>query len=112
MAAPPDAPAADGGRCRHWHGPDDVLLLALPCCGGFWPCRACHDASADHDPQRWPATSDAQALRCGRCQAAQTVAAYLAAPDACPACGGAFNPRCRLHHHLYFEQPGPDQHDS
>lgn len=91
--------------CRHWDGPDDVLQLALPCCHRFWPCRDCHDEAADHEAQRWPDDSDAAALRCGRCRATQTVAAYLASPDACPACGGAFNPRCRSHHHLYFQVP-------
>lgn len=103
VARPSSAAPTHAGRCAHWHGRDDVLLIALPCCNGFWPCRECHDETVDHEAKRWPRGGSGDALMCGRCGAAQGIQAYLAAPDACPSCHGAFNPQCRLHHHLYFE---------
>lgn len=92
------------GRCRHWHGPQDVLAIRLPCCDGFWACHACHEEDADHPAGPWPADQRHEtALLCGACGALSTIAAYLAGRDACAACGQAFNPRCRLHHHRYFQ---------
>ncbi len=93
----------DEGRCTHWHGPDDVLWLRLACCSSFWPCRACHDEATSHGPRTWPPGANAKALRCGRCRHAFHIQGYLANPDACPACGGAFNPACWTHHDQYFD---------
>ena len=53
-----------------------------------------------------PATDDRfddAAVLCGVCRTELSVASYLDRADTCPACGAAFNPGCRNHHHLYFE---------
>ncbi|WP_218276823.1 hypothetical protein, partial [Pseudomonas sp. FW305-3-2-15-A-R2A1] len=64
---------------------------------------ACHEETADHEAERWPsAFHDELAILCGRCQTRISIRDYLSANDACPNCGGAFNPGCRLHRDLYF----------
>ena len=91
------------GRCRHWHGPTDVVAIQLPCCDGYFACHACHDAIAGHPIERWPRDRfDAEAVLCGACGETLTISAYLEA-TACPACDTRFNPRCALHHPIYFD---------
>lgn len=91
-------------RCAHYAGPDDVLAILFRCCGRWHPCHECHGALADHEVQRWPAAdAGVHALLCGRCGRTSTIAEYRAA-SMCARCGGAFNARCALHHHLYFER--------
>lgn len=90
-------------RCAHYHGPTDVIAIRFPCCDRFYPCHACHEAVADHDPVRWPATdADAPAVLCGGCGTVLSIRQYLASSHACAECGSAFNPGCARHHHLYF----------
>ncbi|MGH7481437.1 MAG: CHY zinc finger protein [Longimicrobiales bacterium] len=92
------------GRCRHWHGPTDIVAIRFRCCGLYFACHACHEAMADHVATRWhPAEFDQPAVMCGACRAELSVRHYLDGDDRCPACHAAFNPRCRLHHPLYFE---------
>ncbi len=91
------------GRCRHWHGPDDVLWLRLACCHAWWPCRTCHDEAADHDAQSWPGDGDDLALRCGRCQHVFPIQPYFAGGHPCPGCGGQFNAGCQRHRALYVD---------
>ena len=94
------------GRCAHWRGPGDVVAIRLRCCDRFYACLDCHRALADHPAERWPRADFAHpAVLCGACGARLTVAGYLAGSAACPVCRAAFNPRCVLHHHLYFEVP-------
>ncbi len=89
-------------RCRHYDGPRDVVALRFRCCGRYHPCFQCHDALADHDPRRWPASSfDRRAVLCGACQTELRIADYLGV-TACPVCGAAFNPDCRDHYDRYF----------
>ena len=93
-------------RCAHYHGPTDVLAIQLACCDVYYACRECHDELAGHTARAWPAGEfDAHALLCGRCHKTFSIADYLLEPTHCPHCSGAFNPNCRLHHHLYFEVP-------
>ena len=89
-------------RCRHWHAEHDVVAMRMACCGQWWACIDCHAALADHPAERRPVDDAAPAARCGACGHPMTAAAYLACEDACPHCGHAFNPGCRLHRHLYF----------
>lgn len=92
------------GRCAHYRGPHDVLAVRPPCCERFYACHACHEALAGHPARPWPRERfDTPAVLCGTCRRATTIARYLDAPDACPHCATAFNPRCRRHHPLYFE---------
>lgn len=92
------------GRCRHWHGPTDIVAIRFPCCDRYFACHACHDDLAGHAPARWPrAEFHRLAILCGACRQELSIADYIAADDCCPACRAPFNPRCRLHHPLYFE---------
>ncbi len=97
----------DETRCAHYDGPRDVIAIRFPCCGAYYACFECHAARADHEAERWPVDArDERAVRCGRCEAELTIAAYLACGHACPACDAAFNPGCANHHHRYFEGEG------
>jgi uncharacterized CHY-type Zn-finger protein len=76
----------------------------MRCCGAYYACRDCHDALADHPAQVWPrSTWNEAAVLCGACGTEMSVNAYLACDNRCPMCEAAFNPGCKLHHHLYFE---------
>lgn len=90
-------------RCAHYRTDRDVVAMRFACCDTYYPCHACHDALADHDPARWPAERfDEPAVLCGVCRTALTATTYLDAPTACPACDAAFNPGCVDHHDRYF----------
>lgn len=92
----------DRTRCAHHHSDLDVVALRFHCCGDWYPCAHCHDELAGHARTVWPAGDDAvEAALCGVCGATMSIAQYRQV-DACAACGAAFNPRCALHHHLYF----------
>jgi uncharacterized CHY-type Zn-finger protein len=91
-------------RCRHYHGPLDVIALRFRCCGHWYPCFECHAACADHAAEVWPVAEHRQcAVFCGVCGHHLTVQAYLTCDSRCPACGAGFNPGCAKHRHLYFE---------
>lgn len=95
------------GRCAHWRSPLDVVAFRFPCCRGWWACHDCHEAVADHPARPWPpASGNEPAVLCGACRTVYGIDAYRASPEACPACATPFNPRCRLHHPRYFEEPG------
>ena len=91
-------------RCGHYAGPTDVIAIEFKCCDTFYPCIDCHRALVDHEPVVWPvAERDEPAVLCGVCGARLSIAVYLKGDSSCPRCGAAFNPGCKLHHHLYFE---------
>lgn len=93
----------DETRCIHYRSPLDVIAIRFACCGEYYPCHLCHAETADHPARQWPADRrDERAVLCGVCGHELTIADYLATDD-CPECGAAFNPGCRLHSHLYFE---------
>lgn len=91
-------------RCAHYDADRDVVAIRFFCCDDYYPCFECHEAVADHDPERWPADRfDAPAVLCGVCGTELTVQTYLDAGHACPECGAAFNPGCADHYDRYFE---------
>jgi len=93
----------DETRCEHYRGPLDVIALRFACCGGWYPCHLCHEATADHDARPWPTDArSTEAVLCGVCGTALSIADYLEV-SACPTCEAGFNPGCRLHHRLYFD---------
>lgn len=93
-------------RCRHYATECDVLAIRFYCCGTYYPCYECHAACTGHPAEVWPRTAfDCQAILCGVCGTELSIETYLAAEDACPICGAAFNPNCRLHYDRYFETP-------
>ncbi len=90
----------DQTRCIHYRTALDVIAIRFACCGEYYPC---HAETADHPARQWPVAERAEfAVLCGVCDATLTITDYLEA-DACPACGAAFNPGCKLHTELYFE---------
>ncbi|RXZ49808.1 CHY zinc finger protein [Agromyces binzhouensis] len=110
--APPARPRVLGAvvddetRCVHYRTDVDIVAIRFACCGEYYPCHLCHEEAAGHPARQWPiAERDAHAILCGACGAELPIASYLGV-DACPECGAAFNPRCRLHAHLYFETEG------
>ena len=92
-------------RCAHYGSDRDVVAVAFPCCGTFYPCFRCHDALADHPAEPWPAGSEAgDAVLCGSCGERLALSTYFARLDAdaaCPACSAAFNPGCLSHRERY-----------
>ncbi|MGZ3838387.1 MAG: CHY zinc finger protein [Flavisolibacter sp.] len=91
-------------RCVHYHSPLDVIAIKFRCCQAYYPCYACHEGETDHPVQRWPELEfDTLAVLCGCCQKEMTIREYLSSNNQCPSCGASFNPKCRNHHHLYFQ---------
>lgn len=91
-------------RCAHYRGPRDIIAIRFPCCDVFYPCFACHEATTDHEAQRWsPDQFDEAAVLCGACRTVLTIRQYLDGEHTCPSCGAAFNPGCVRHHDRYFK---------
>lgn len=90
-------------RCRHYAGELDVIAIKFACCGSFYPCHLCHAEYADHAARPWPSdAAEERAVLCGPCGHLLRISEYRLV-DRCPRCAAAFNPRCALHHHLYFD---------
>lgn len=96
--------AVDGeSRCRHYHGASDIVAVKFYCCKAYFPCHPCHDELGCGRRAVWPQDRwGEKAVLCGACGEELTIHQYLTSRHACPACGASFNPRCSLHHHLYF----------
>jgi uncharacterized CHY-type Zn-finger protein len=92
-------------RCRHYHGPTDIIAIKMKCCGEYYACKDCHEELAGHALATWPRAEwlAAKAILCGACGGELTIAEYFASDSICPRCGAAFNPRCANHYHFYFE---------
>lgn len=89
-------------RCVHYRSEVDVVAMRFHCCGDWYPCALCHDEAVAHARTVWPADdAEVQAALCGACAQTMSIARYRESV-ACPACGAGFNPRCALHHELYF----------
>jgi uncharacterized CHY-type Zn-finger protein len=92
-------------RCVHYHSPLDIIAIRMRCCRLYYACRECHDELAGHATEVWPKTEwDQEAILCGACGLEISIHDYLACENRCSACGSAFNPGCKTHHHLYFER--------
>src|ERR1700735_1462621 len=35
-------------RCAHYSSPLDIVAIKMKCCGGYFACKECHAALADH----------------------------------------------------------------
>lgn len=89
-------------RCVHYATDSDVVAIEFACCGEFYPCHLCHEETAGHPAEQWPADQrDEHAILCGVCQRTLSIDSYFSV-DACPHCGAEFNEGCKLHRHLYF----------
>jgi uncharacterized CHY-type Zn-finger protein len=93
----------DQTRCVHYGTAADVIAIKFRCCDRYYPCHLCHAEDADHPAEQWPlAERETLAVVCGVCSTELTISRYLGV-EACPSCGAAFNPGCKLHTDLYFQ---------
>ncbi|HEY4535745.1 MAG TPA: CHY zinc finger protein [Enteractinococcus sp.] len=91
-------------RCQHYATELDIVALKFGCCERYYPCYKCHDETAEHSRQPWPANrADEPAVLCGVCKTQLSTQQYLG-QDRCPTCASSFNPACRAHYDLYFER--------
>ncbi|WP_342357810.1 MULTISPECIES: CHY zinc finger protein [unclassified Nesterenkonia] len=89
-------------RCIHYRTPLDVVAIKFRCCLEYYPCHLCHQECADHPALQWSVEEhETLAVLCGVCRHEFSISRYLGAEN-CPQCRTSFNPRCRLHAHLYF----------
>jgi len=111
-AAPPVYGAAIDSftRCIHYHSERDIVAIKFACCRRYYPCSRCHAEAvqlepAPHTTRRWPPEQWSElAILCGACHGELTITEYRRV-DRCPHCAAEFNPGCRLHTHLYFDDP-------
>jgi uncharacterized CHY-type Zn-finger protein len=95
--------------CEHYRSELDIIAIKFNCCRTYYACVHCHEMLAGHAARIWPqAEFDKKAVLCGACGTELTIRQYLDCQAVCPACRACFNPRCALHHHLYFETSGAD----
>src|SRR5467141_5383972 len=79
-------------RCAHYHSELDRIAIKFKCCQAYYACYQCHEAAADHAAQVWPRREfTEQAILCGACGEALTIAQYLQCHAVCPACQARFN---------------------
>ncbi|RSL33378.1 hypothetical protein D7Z54_10420 [Salibacterium salarium] len=92
-------------RCYHYHKPHDIISMQFFCCGEYFCCFKCHNELSDHTARQWPENKFYQkAILCGSCGTQITIHEYLKSGYLCPYCNASFNPGCRNHYHLYFQQ--------
>ncbi|MBG6213916.1 putative CHY-type Zn-finger protein [Cryobacterium sp. CAN_C3] len=97
-------------RCIHFHSERDIVAIKFACCLRYYPCSRCHDEAVRLEPtphatRRWPLAQWSElAILCGACHRELSITEYRRA-DRCPRCTAEFNPGCRLHAHLYFDEP-------
>src|SRR5215468_5674101 len=90
-------------RCAHYHSALDIVAIQMKCCGEFYACKDCHEELAGHSIEVWPRSEwSKRAVLCGACRELLTIHEYLGWGNRCPACGAAFNPKCKNHFHFYF----------
>lgn len=94
----------DQTRCVHYKSQLDIIAIKFKCCDTYYPCFTCHLESTDHEAQAWPSNELAiKAILCGVCKTEITIESYLESDNHCPNCNAPFNPKCKLHYHLYFD---------
>ena len=110
-AAPPvfGAVLDSATRCIHFHSELDIVAIRFACCRRYYPCYQCHDEAVRGEPVphaagRWPQSEWSElAILCGACHRELSITEYRQV-ERCPHCAAEFNPGCRLHAHLYFEE--------
>jgi uncharacterized CHY-type Zn-finger protein len=94
-------------RCVHYRSDLDIIAIKFKCCNEYYPCFSCHEEEAGHEPQTWKKEEfDTLAILCGVCEHELTINEYLKSDAICPNCQAAFNPKCSIHYHLYFDTEG------
>ncbi|KAL3230727.1 Helper of Tim protein 13 [Nakaseomyces bracarensis] len=92
-------------RCEHWNTDLDIIALKFKCCDTFYPCISCHRETTDHEIQKYDINSDEKVILCGNCNSLLTFHEYTSKtnPLQCPKCSALFNPGCKNHYGLYFD---------
>lgn len=91
-------------RCRHYHGPTDIIAIKMKCCATYYACKDCHITLADHPIEVWPQNEwDQKAILCGACDTELTIQQYMQSGSIGPMCNAQFNPGCKNHYHFYFQ---------
>lgn len=91
-------------RCIHWNSPLDIIGLKFKCCHQFYACYSCHQELNGHTCQKYDLLEEPheKVVMCGVCHHRLSFQEY-SEDLSCPSCNSAFNPGCKLHYHLYFE---------
>ncbi|MEP6711097.1 MAG: CHY zinc finger protein [Ferruginibacter sp.] len=98
-------PIDEQTRCKHYHTEQDIIAIKFRCCNEYYPCYNCHEELAGHLPEVWNKTEfDTKAILCGVCKNEMSIIVYKECNYKCPFCSASFNPKCRNHDHLYFEE--------
>jgi uncharacterized CHY-type Zn-finger protein len=96
--------------CAHYAGVLDIIAVKFKCCQHYYACYSCHLALTNHSTERWSKKDfHTRALLCGRCGVEMTICEYLACNSTCLHCQSPFNPRCKLHWNLYFQEIQVDE---
>lgn len=92
-------------RCVHYHSPLDIIAIKFKCCNEYYACYRCHAEQAGHTSRVWAKNEfDTKAILCGACKSEMSIAVYYDCNYQCPFCRALFNPGCKNHNHLYFEE--------
>ncbi|WP_294976726.1 CHY zinc finger protein [uncultured Leuconostoc sp.] len=89
----------DVGRCQHWHQHFDIIANRCQQCQKYFACALCHDQLMSHKFKPIPMSKIG--VMCGACHLEMTGDTYVNCVR-CPTCQHDFNPRCQLHHDIYF----------
>ncbi|QLG74721.1 hypothetical protein HG535_0H00460 [Zygotorulaspora mrakii] len=91
-------------RCVHWNSPLDIVGLKFKCCESFYACYSCHKELTDHKIEKYDLLENANGkfIKCGVCNEELTFREYTRSLS-CLHCKSNFNPMCKLHYHLYFD---------
>lgn len=87
------------GRCKHYHKDADIAALKCSQCDEYYAYYQCHDSLEDH--KFVASNKDDYPVMCGVCRRLLDFDEYTS--GACPNCHHGFNPRCKLHYEIYFE---------
>lgn len=90
--------------CFHYNSPQDNVAIKFKCCKSYYACFFCHLKFTTHLPLRWELNEfSTLAILCTQCGNEMTINQYFSCNYFCVHCKVPFNPQCKNHNHLYFE---------
>jgi uncharacterized CHY-type Zn-finger protein len=90
--------------CLHYPSDLDIIAIRFKCCELYYSCYLCHLAIADHCIRQWQYEDMHQkAILCGCCGYEMTIAQYFSSANKCLNCQSQFNPGCKSHWSIYFD---------
>lgn len=87
-------------RCIHYHTKNDIVALMCRQCQKFYACYKCHDELNNHT-FRPVYANQVHNILCGNCRSLLKYNQYKL--NYCPYCQHSFNPKCIIHHSIYFK---------